>query len=216
MKYDLHIHSRYSSDGVLEPEEIINAAKKKGLDGIAVTDHNTIKGGLETKRFETKDFEVIIGSEIMTERGEITGLFLSQEITSKDVQGVFSEIKAQGGIVIIPHPFDGLRRSAFHPTEEDVEFIDAVEGFNSRCVFRKYNNKAVAFALQYNLPIVGGSDAHFANEVGIAGVIVMTSDIKGAILNNALDIFGKRSSLLNHARTKLLKTRMKVWHRFNA
>jgi len=216
MKYDLHIHSKYSSDGVLEPEEIINAAKKKGLDGIAVTDHNTIKGGLETKRFETKDFEVIIGSEIMTERGEITGLFLSQEITSKDVQGVFSEIKGQGGIVVIPHPFDGLRRSAFHPTEEDVKFIDAVEGFNSRCVFQKYNNKAVAFALQYNLPIAGGSDAHFANEVGIAGVIVMTSDIKGAILNNALDIFGKRSSLLNHARTKLLKTRMKVWHRFNA
>jgi len=216
MQYDLHIHSKYSSDGVLEPEEIINAAKKKGLDGIAVTDHNTIKGGLETKRFETKDFEVIIGSEIMTERGEITGLFLSQEITSKDVQGVFSEIKGQGGIVVIPHPFDGLRRSAFHPTEEDVKFIDAVEGFNSRCVFQKYNNKAVAFALQYNLPIAGGSDAHFANEVGIAGVIVMTSDIKGAILNNALDIFGKRSSLLNHARTKLLKTRMKVWHRFNA
>ena len=216
MKYDLHIHSKYSSDGVLEPEEIINAAKKKGLDGIAVTDHNTIKGGLETKRYETKDFEVIIGSEIMTERGEITGLFLSQEITSKDVQGVFSEIKGQGGIVVIPHPFDGLRRSAFHPTEEDVKFIDAVEGFNSRCVFQKYNNKAVAFALQYNLPIAGGSDAHFANEVGIAGVIVMTSDIKGAILNNALDIFGKRSSLLNHARTKLLKTRMKVWHRFNA
>ena len=106
MQYDLHIHSKYSSDGVLEPEEIINAAKKKGLDGIAVTDHNTIKGGLETKRFETKDFEVIIGSEIMTERGEITGLFLSQEITSKDVQGVFSEIKGQGGIVVIPHPFD--------------------------------------------------------------------------------------------------------------
>jgi len=216
MKYDLHIHSKYSSDGVLEPEEIINAAKKRGLDGIAVTDHDTIKGGLETKRYETKDFEVIIGSEIMTDRGEIAGLFLSQEITSKDVQGVFSEIKAQGGIVIIPHPFDGLRRSAFHPTEEDVKFIDAVEGFNSRCVFQKYNNKAVAFALQYNLPIAGGSDAHFANEVGIAGVIVMTSDIKGAILNNALDIFGKRSSLLNHARTKLLKTRMKVWHRFNA
>ncbi|UCG55024.1 MAG: PHP domain-containing protein [Dehalococcoidia bacterium] len=215
MKYDLHIHSKYSSDGVLEPEDIIKAAKERGMDGIAVTDHDTIIGGLETKKYETKDFKVIIGSEIMTEQGEVTGLFLSQEITSRDVQGVFSEIKAQGGIVVIPHPFDGLRRSTFHPTEEDVKFIDAIEGFNSRCVFQKYNNKAVTFALRYNLPIIGGSDAHFVNEIGIAGIVVMTSDIKAAILNNALDIFGKRSSMLNHARTRLLKTRIKVRHRFN-
>ena len=211
MKYDLHIHSKYSSDGVLEPEKIIEVAKKRGLDGIAIIDHNTVKGGLETKKYETKDFEVIIGSEIMTERGEITGLFLSKEIESREAQGVISEIKAQGGLVVIPHPFDKLRGSAFHPTGEDVKFIDAIEGFNSRCLFQKFNKKAVAFALQYNLPVVGGSDAHFANEVGIAGVIVTTSDVKEAILSRDVELFGKKSSPLDHARTKFLKAKRKVF-----
>lgn len=213
MKYDLHIHSKYSSDGVLEPEKIIEVAKKRGLDGIAVTDHDTIRGGLETKKYETKDFRVIIGSEIMTERGEITGLFLSKEIKSRDVEGVISEIKAQGGIVVIPHPFDKLRRSAFHPTGDDVKFIDAIEGFNSRCLFQRFNRKAVAFALQHNLPVVGGSDAHFTNEIGIAGTIINTNDIEGAILRNELELFGTKSSLLDHVRTKLLKAKRKAWHR---
>ncbi|MFC2056477.1 PHP domain-containing protein [Chloroflexota bacterium] len=213
MKYDLHVHSKYSSDGVLEPEEIVKIAKRKGLRGIAVTDHNTIKGGLETKKYETADFEVIVGCEIMTERGEITGLFLSQEIKPRDVQGVVLEIKEQGGIIVIPHPFDEIRRSSFRPTEEDVKFIDAIEGFNSRCLFQKYKESAVEFALRYNLPVIGGSDAHFANEVGIAGIIITTNDVKGAILRSDLELFSSKSLLLNHARTKLLKANRKVWNR---
>jgi len=75
MKYDLHIHSKYSNDGVIEPYEIVKMAKKRGLDGIAITDHNMIKGGLETKKYETDDLKVIIGSEVLTEKGEITVFF---------------------------------------------------------------------------------------------------------------------------------------------
>ncbi|MFC1872245.1 PHP domain-containing protein [Chloroflexota bacterium] len=211
MKYDLHIHSKYSSDGVLEPEEIVKIARKRGLRGVAITDHNTIKGGLETKKYETADLEVIVGCEVMTNRGEITGIFLSHEIKSRDVIGVVAEIKEQNGIIIIPHPFDELRHTAFHPTKEDVKFIDAIESFNSRCILQKFNRKALAFALRYNLLVTGGSDAHFANEIGSAGIIINTSDIKGAILGHDLEVFGLRSSLLNHARTKLLKTKRKVW-----
>lgn len=205
MKYDLHIHSKYSSDGVLEPEKIIKIAIKKGLDGIAITDHNTIKGGLKTKKYETEDFKVIVGSEIMTERGEITGLFLSEEIKSKDAQGVISEIKDQNGIIVIPHPFDELRHSAFHPAEEDVKILDCIEGFNSRCVFQKYNEKAVEFGIKHNLSITGGSDAHFSNEIGNARIITETEDIREAIMKNDVKVFGKRSSLINHIGTKMLK-----------
>jgi len=131
MKLDLHIHSKYSSDGVLDPEKIVKIAIKRELNGVAITDHNTIIGGLKAKKYETEDFKVIVGSEISTEKGEIIGLFLKEEIKSKDVQEVVSEIKEQNGIIVIPHPFDALRHSAFHPTDEDAKFIDCIEGFNS-------------------------------------------------------------------------------------
>lgn len=205
MKYDLHIHSKYSSDGILDPKKIIQIAIRRGLNGIAITDHNTIKGGLKAKDYENEDFTVIVGSEIMTTKGEIIGLFLSEEIKSNDVQVVISEIKDQNGIILIPHPFDELRHSAFHPTEEDVKFIDVIEGFNSRCVFQKYNENAIGFAKKHNLPITAGSDAHFLNEVGNAGIITETEDIREAILKNNVQIFGKRSPLVNHGLTKALK-----------
>ena len=88
MKYDLHIHSKYSSDGVLDPEKIVKIAAKRGLNGVAITDHNTIIGGLKAKNYETEDFKVIVGSEISTERGEIIGLFLKEEIKPGNVQEV--------------------------------------------------------------------------------------------------------------------------------
>ncbi|MFC2002705.1 PHP domain-containing protein [Chloroflexota bacterium] len=210
IRIDLHIHSMYSSDGVLEPLEIVRIAKERGLSGIAVTDHNTIRGGHEAKKYETKDFKVIIGSEIMTEKGEITGLFLSKEIESRHFQDVISEIKAQGGIVIVPHPFDGLRRSAFHITGKYAGSADAIEGFNSRCILRRYNKKAVEFATQYNLPIVGGSDAHYANEIGLGGVISQSDDIRKAIMENNLTLFGKRSPIISHVRTKARKLCRKI------
>ena len=206
MKYDLHIHSKYSSDGILEPEKIIKMAIKRGLNGIAITDHNTIKGGLEAKKYETEDFKVIVGTEISTEKGELIGLFLEEEVKSKDVSDVVLEIKERNGIVIIPHPFDELRRSAFHPTEEDAKYIDCIEGFNSRCVFQRYNEKAVEFAMKYDLTITAGSDAHFSNEIGNAGINTETEDVREAIMKNNIEIFWKRTPLVNHVRTKVLKT----------
>ena len=206
MKYDLHIHSKYSSDGILEPEKIIKMAIKRGLNGIAITDHNTIKGGLEAKKYETEDFKVIVGTEISTGKGELIGLFLEEEVKSKDVSDVVLEIKERNGIVIIPHPFDELRRSAFHPTEEDAKYIDCIEGFNSRCVFQRYNEKAVEFAMKYDLTITAGSDAHFSNEIGNAGINTETEDVREAIMKNNIEIFWKRTSLVNHVRTKVLKT----------
>ena len=206
MKYDLHIHSKYSSDGILDPEEIVKIAVKRGLKGIAITDHNTIRGGLRAKKYENKDFTVIVGSEISTERGEIIGLFLEEEIESKDVSSVVSEIKEQNGIIILPHPFDELRHSAFHPTEGDVKFIDCIEGFNSRCVYQKYNERSVEFAMKHNLTITAGSDAHFAREIGNAGIITEPEDIRESLIKNDIKIFGKRSSLVNHVGTKVLKT----------
>ncbi len=81
MMFDLHIHSKYSHDSYLSPPQIIKIAEKRGLDGIAITDHNTLKGGIETSKINNKDdFIVIVGSEIKTEYGDVIGLFLNEEI----------------------------------------------------------------------------------------------------------------------------------------
>ncbi len=106
---------------------------------------------------------------------------------------------------MIPHPFDDSRHSAFHPTGEETKIIDCIEGFNSRCIAQKYNNKAIEFGKKHKIPITAGSDAHFANEIGNAGIITDSEDLREAILKNEIRIFGKQSSILNHVGTKAIK-----------
>lgn len=209
-KFDLHIHSCYSSDGTMDIKTIIKVAMKRHLDGIAITDHNTIKGGLNAKKFETEEFKVIIGSEIMTDQGEVIGLFLSEEINAKSLLDVIYEIKAQDGVIVIPHPFDKMRRSALHPNDEYASITDCIEVFNSRCVFQIYNDKAVEYANKHKLPFVAGSDAHFENEIGNAGIITESEDLRKAIMQKDTKIFGKRSTIANHVFTKGLKKWRKI------
>lgn len=212
MKFDLHTHTKYSIDGVLEPSVLVKIAMKQGLDGIAVTDHNTIQGGLCAKYYETPDFHVIVGSEISTERGEIIGLFLSEEITARFFTDVISQIRDQNGIVIVPHPFDRVRHSALFPGEYDAGYFDAVEGFNSRCIFHHDNEKAQLYAQNCSLCMTAGSDAHLANEIGNAGIIVQDENIRETIRQHTLKIFGKRTQLVNPLLTKGLK----IWRKLKS
>jgi predicted metal-dependent phosphoesterase TrpH len=206
LKYDLHIHSKYSYDSLLEPKVIVQAAMKKGMNGIAVTDHNTIKGGLKAKEYETKDFEIIVGSETCSNRGDVIGLFLNEEIKSRSPLDVIDEIKAQGGIVIIPHPFDNMRSSTFHPTYKCVGSIDAVEGFNARCINQKYNMFAVDYGEIYSVTLIGSSDAHCANEIANGWTEIEDSDnIRDAILNGNTTIRGNKSWIMNHVFSKGIK-----------
>lgn len=210
MKYDLHSHSKHSPDGFLNPEKIVKVAIKRGLSGIAVTDHDTIKGGVEAKKYETDDFKVIIGSEVSTSKGEIIGLFLREEIKSVNFYDVIDEINIQDGIIVVPHPFDEWRKSA-SLKKEDYKLVNNIEIFNSRCVKDQFNQKALSFAKKNNFGVTGGSDAHFANEIGNAGVIIENDDIKKSILKNDLQVFGKRSTPLNHMLTKIVKLRRKYF-----
>ncbi|WP_321418846.1 PHP domain-containing protein [uncultured Methanomethylovorans sp.] len=211
MKYDLHTHTKYSPRcGYMEPKTIVKLARKRGLDGIAITDHDTIKGSMKTREYADKSLEVIIGSEVMTSRGEVIGLFLSDEILSTDFISVVEEIHDQNGIAIVPHPFDTLRKSALWPTEDDVKYLDGVEGFNARNVYQKSNTDAIEFGKKHKLAITAGSDAHFSNEIGNAGVITDNADLREAILSKEIEIFGKRNGIYNHAFTKGLKLCRKI------
>jgi len=211
VKYDLHVHTSYSKKcGYTNPKNAVKAAIKSGLDGIAITDHDTIKGAIQAKEYSLGFFDVIIGSEITTNRGEIIGLFLSEDIESNKFESVISEIKNQNGLAVVPHPFDALRKSAFHPETEDVKMLDGIESFNSRCILKKYNDIAENFANKYNLMKTAGSDAHFLHEIGNAGIITENCDIIDAIRKRDLTVFGRKSFLLNHAFTKYLILMRKI------
>ena len=192
MIFDLHIHSKYSFDSILEPEKIIKVAKKRGLDGVAITDHNTIKGSLEAKKInKDQDFFVIVGSEISTEVGDITGLFLNEEIKSKNSMEVIEEIKEQGGVVVLPHPYKGHKLN-----EELISAVDVIESFNSR-TDRYENFYAEELAEKYNKPTIAGSDAHFESEIGLAKTLIKSPDfesVKYSIASGNTTIFDCQQS----------------------
>ena len=171
---DLHIHSKYSFDSLLSPRTILKVAKKKGLTGIAVTDHNTIRGGLEVRKInKDRDFTVIVGSEIQTDIGDIIGLCVNEEIKSRISIEVIEEIKDQGGYVVLPHPFRGHKLNQYI-----IELSDAVEVFNGRSTAEE-NFKALELAKRYNKPFTAGSDAHFASEIGNGRISLHIASSKG-------------------------------------
>lgn len=181
MILDLHIHSCYSFDSYLTPQKIISISKSIGLSGIAITDHNTIKGSVAAKKInQDKDFLVIISSEIWTDRGDIIGLFLNEEIKSRDSLEVIAEIHAQGGLVVLPHPYRGHKL-----TDELISSVDLIEGFNSRTSLED-NNKAKKLAKKFNKPMIVGSDAHFRYEIGASKVLTRSASVRKELLKGKL------------------------------
>ncbi len=201
MILDLHIHSKYSFDSLSEPDSIIRVSKRKGLNGIAITDHNTIKGGVEAKKINNdRDFLVIIGSEITTDIGDIIGLFLNEEIKSRDSLEVADEIHRQGGIVLLPHPYKGHRLN-----NEIMRKIDVVEGFNAR-TSEEDNGRAIRLAEQYKKPIVAGSDAHFYCDIGMGKVILNSPDVKEGILNKKVELLTQYTPLYLQTLSQMIKS----------
>jgi predicted metal-dependent phosphoesterase TrpH len=161
MKYDLHIHSVYSKDSFLRPETILKVAKKKGLDGIAITDHNTIKGAVAARKINRDpDFTVITGAEIKTEFGDVVGIFLQEEIRSRLFIEVVEALKRQGGYAILAHPY-----RQYPDPDALINKVDLVEAFNSRSK-KAHNNQSYDLALKNHKPITAGSDAHLSFEIG--------------------------------------------------
>lgn len=165
IRVDLHNHTYYSPDSLLSPSRFVREARRRGLDVIAVTDHNTIRGALAVR--ELSEQPVIIGEEIKSADGEILGLFLSEEVPKGlAASETIARIKEQGGLVGVPHPFDSLRSAL----DEDVmltliDQIDFVEALNARMVFSGHNDKARDFAAAHALSTTAGSDAHSPWEV---------------------------------------------------
>jgi predicted metal-dependent phosphoesterase TrpH len=172
MRVDLHVHTCYSPDSLTPPEALWFWARRRGLDALAITDHNTIAGALALA--QEAPLTVIVGEEIRTTAGEIIGLFLRQEIPAGlTPRETVARIHAQGGLVYIPHPRDRWRRSSALAQEalwEIIAEVDILEVWNARVTFAQDNREALALAQEYGLLRGAGSDAHQGHEIGQAYV----------------------------------------------
>lgn len=166
---ELHSHTLWSKDCVVSFDAIIRLCQQRGIDRIAITDHNTADGALAMQKL-APDL-VIVGEEIMTDRGEILGYFMQESIPpGLTPDETIRRLREQGAVISVSHPFDRLRKGAWH--EEDllriIDQVDAIEVFNARCMYADDNVKAMQFAQKHQLTGTVGSDAHSRIEYGRA------------------------------------------------
>lgn len=185
VKVDLHMHSYYSKDSLNSFDDIIRTCRRKGLDVICLTDHNTVDGALRLR--ESSPVPVIVGEEIATSAGELLAWFLEKTIPSGLSPGeTLARIREQGGVVGISHPADTIRREAMRrPTVlQIIDQIDALEIFNSRCLLPRFNLDAQALARERGLPGTAGSDAHSIGEIGHAYLEMPSFSTRDEFLQN--------------------------------
>ena len=194
MEYDLHMHTYHSKCSNLKPNTILKIAYKKGLDGIAITDHHEIKGALEVKKLNKRDnFEVIVGEEVSTNLGDVLLYYLNEKVDKIDFFEVVDEARKQGALIVLPHPF---RRTLVNdhkfqlPIEKVKNKIDAIECFNARMLFNSDNRKADEVASKLKLAKTGGSDAHFFFEIA-TGRTIFDGSLRNAIKNKTTVPSGK-------------------------
>ena len=166
---DLHMHTDHSHDCAVPVADLLDYAEAQGLGAIAITDHNVFAGAQEAVRLaRRRDLVVIPGEEIKTEKGEVIGLFLDEEIErGLPMADTIAAIREQGGVVYLPHPFDRLHTIPDAPTlHRHMPEIDVFEVYNARLLFEGFNDEALRYARKYNLTMGAGSDAHVLQGVG--------------------------------------------------
>lgn len=199
MEVDLHIHTKYSFDSLLEPKTVIKLALKRGLSAIAITDHNTIKGSLVTVReaSSVKDLIVIPGIEVKTNLGDIIGLYVQDEIKAGEFHRVVEEIRIQDGLVVLPHPYNG-----HEAVEELIDSVHVVEALNGRSS-RIKSERAFKLASNLGKPVIACSDSHFSFEIGRAKTkfysdLGSPEELRKPILSGERELTGKESSFIVH------------------
>ncbi len=170
-RVEFHCHTIYSKDSLVEPRKLVEAARRKGLDRLIVTDHNSIGGALEAQKIAPE--LVIVGEEILTTQGEFLAAFVREEIPAGlEPLVVVRRLKEQGAFISVSHPLDPMRGWKREHLLEILPHIDALEVFNARCIDVKFNDDARAFARQHSIPGTVGSDAHTLMELGRATLTV--------------------------------------------
>jgi predicted metal-dependent phosphoesterase TrpH len=179
LRVEFHCHTVFSKDSLTPPQKLVDACRRKGIDRVIVTDHNTIEGARAAQSLDPE--RVIVGEEIMTTRGEILAAYLTEEIPSMlSPQETIARLRTQGAFISVSHPFDQWRSGGWKEDDllEIIPLVDAIEVYNSRCMNPAFNRRAAEFARKYDLAGTVGSDAHVAFELGRS--LVLLEPFEGA------------------------------------
>jgi predicted metal-dependent phosphoesterase TrpH/glycosyltransferase involved in cell wall biosynthesis len=210
---DLHMHTDHSPDCATPVDVLLSTARERGLGAIAITDHNEVSGALEARELaaDGNDLKVIVAEEVKTaEQGEVIGLFIEEKIPrGMTMKETIAEIRRQGGLVYVPHPFDRLHSVPDYEHLLDiVEEIDILEVFNPRVALTAFNEEAERFAAKYRIVPGAGSDSHVAQ--GLGSVMIRVHDFDGPeefleAMRDA-DIVRKHKNLIYVQALKFLQT----------
>ncbi|MGD0453631.1 MAG: PHP domain-containing protein [Solirubrobacteraceae bacterium] len=217
IEVDLHMHTDHSYDCATPVEVLLASAREQGLGAIAVTDHNEISGALEAQaqadRFGPHPpVKVIVGEEVKTAgEGEVIGLFINEKIPrGLSLKETVAEIRRQGGLVYVPHPFDRMHSVPdYEHLLKIIDDVDAIEVFNPRVAISAFNDEAARFAAKYRIPAGAGSDSHVAQGLGSVRIRMRDFDGPAEFLQSLRDaeILTRPSSLLYVQALKFLQTR---------
>jgi predicted metal-dependent phosphoesterase TrpH/glycosyltransferase involved in cell wall biosynthesis len=210
---DLHMHTDHSPDCATPVPLLLETARERGLGAIAITDHNEVSGALEARELADgmDGFQVIVAEEVKTaEQGEVIGLFIEEQIPrGMSMAETIAEIRRQGGLVYVPHPFDRLHSVPDYEHLLDVvDEIDILEVFNPRIAFSAFNEEAERFAAKYRIVPGAGSDSHVPQ--GLGSVRIRVSEFEGPeefleAMRDA-DIIHKHKNLIYVQALKFLQT----------
>jgi predicted metal-dependent phosphoesterase TrpH len=207
------MHTDHSHDCATPVEVLLATAREQGLGAIAVTDHNEISGALEARaKAAEAGVKVIVGEEVKTAgQGEVIGLFLEEKIPrGLSLEETVAEIRRQGGVVYVPHPFDRMHSVPDYDNLLAIlEQVDALEVFNSRVAIASFNDEADRFAAKYRLAAGAGSDSHVPQGLGSVRVRMRDFDGPREFLQSLrqAEIITRPSSLLYVQALKFLQTR---------
>jgi hypothetical protein len=170
-RVEFHCHTAYSKDSLVSPRDLVDTCRKKGIDRVVVTDHNSIEGALRAHEIDPE--RVIVGEEIMTSQGELLVAYVKEVVPRglAPMQAI-ERLRAQGAFISVSHPFDLRRGWQTADLMAIVPYVDAIETYNARCPDETPNRQAQAFAAQHNLVGTAGSDAHITWELGKANLLV--------------------------------------------
>jgi hypothetical protein len=210
---DLHMHTDHSGDCATPVEVLLATARDVGLSAIAITDHNEVSGALEAREKAHRfGVDIIVAEEVKTaSQGEVIGLFLEEKIPrGMTLRETVDAIKAQGGVVYVPHPFDRMHAVPdYEHLLTILEDIDAIEVYNPRVAIGSFNEEAQRFAAKYRIAAGAGSDSHVAQGLGSVRVRLPRFDgpdeFREAL--RLAEIHTKPSSLLYVQALKFLETK---------
>jgi len=171
LRVEFHCHTYYSNDSLTLPETLREVCQRKQIDRLMVTDHNSIGGALEARQLDPQLF--IVGEEVRTTSGELLAFFVKEEVP-RGLQPLeaIQRLQDQGAFICVSHPLDRMRGWQPEALLTILPYLDALETFNSRCIWPCWNTDAQRFASRHHLPGVSGSDAHTPQEVGRSTMLV--------------------------------------------